>query len=76
MKYYVRIINDEITSFGRSELVPKRCVEISYEEYEHLRNVLLSIPEKDGCYKVVHLHIHGTYTVEYFTENEEERDVI
>jgi len=76
MKYYVRIINDEITSFGRSKLVPKRCVEISYEEYEKLINVLLSIPDKDGCYKVVHLHIYGTYTVEYFTKNEEERDVI
>ena len=71
MKYYV---NDEITSFGRSELVPKRCVEISYEEYEQLRNVLLSIPNKDECYKVVHLHTYGTYTVEYFTKNEEECD--
>lgn len=70
MKYYVRIINDEIISFGRSDVVPKRCVEISYEEYEQLRNVLLSIPDKEGCYKVVHLHIDGTYTVEYFTEEE------
>lgn len=70
MKYYVKIINDEIISFGKSKLVPKRCVELSYENYEQLRNTLSSIPNKEGCYKVVHLHIDGTYTVEYFTEEE------
>lgn len=68
MRYFVKLVNDEIDYLGTSIEIPKGCTEITKEKYETLMDTLSSIPIKDGYIKIVHLHIDGTYTVEYIEE--------
>lgn len=71
MKYYVKMIGNEISYFGIGSKVPKKCTEISYEDYIRLTDILNSIADREGFYKIVHLHMDGTYEVEYIEITEE-----
>lgn len=71
MKYYVKLIGNEISYFGIGSKVPKKCTEISESEYDELMAILAGIEDREGYYKVVHLHIDGTFEVEYIEITEE-----
>lgn len=74
MKYYVKIVNNDIISFGRGNKVPKNNTEVSERKWNELKDILASIPNKDGYDKYVHLHIDGIYEVEYIEIIEEEEE--
>lgn len=72
MKYYMKLINSDIEYFGRGKKIPKNCIEITEDQYEDYMKVLDGIPDREGYYKIVHLHVNMTYEVEYVIFEEEE----
>lgn len=74
MKYYVKIVDNDIVSFGKAKKVPKNNTEVSEKKWNELKEILRSIQDKEGYDKYVHLHLDGIYEVEYFEIEEIEED--
>lgn len=66
-KYYYMVLdsNDCITAIGTTYTLTREMTEITRLEYNNYKDIIESIPDRDGYIKKVTLHKDGSYEVEY-----------
>lgn len=65
MRYFVKLIDNEIDYLGMSVDIPKRCTEITKDAYDKYLDITRSIEYKEGYETHLTLYTDFTFTVEY-----------
>ena len=69
-KYYYKSSDGKTIQYlGKSQSIPKTCVQISKDEYDNYKSIINSIEDREGYAKAITLYVNGTYDVEYIQEN-------
>lgn len=65
MRYFVKLIDNEIDYLGMSVDIPKGCTEVTKDAYDKYLDITRSIEYKEGYETHLTLYTDFTFTVEY-----------